>query len=381
MRAHHQPRGASCPSRARASRRLRQPAARLCATLGAILAALARIAVAGAAEVGATGALDVTATGFAAFEAYGGDVDDQRLDPELGNGPDFVTDTELHVLARARDEHTGLDYGAQIEFEADTDIEENTGKAWLFVRGRLGELRLGAEDGAVKESALGADTIAAGTGGIDGNIVDALAVGVVSPTDTEVATKVRYYTPSVAGFQLGVSYTPRAALDVGSGSEEDEAQDWFEAALAYEGELDPIDLQASIVGAVGRVTAGEAATASGRLAAVYAGAVLGIDPVELAGGIGTERVGGRDRTYANLGVAGELDAFSVSLTGGRVLDTSGHDGIGRPWNIALSASLPLVPGLELQGDLARFDNDVDRDAEGVGGGRGWVWVTRLELTF
>ena len=44
-----------------------------------------------------------------------------------------------HVLARARDEHTGLDYGAMIEFEADTDQVVDTDETWIFMRGGWGE--------------------------------------------------------------------------------------------------------------------------------------------------------------------------------------------------------------------------------------------------
>ena len=51
-------------------------------------------------------------------------------------------------------------------------------------------------------------------------------------------------------------------------------------------------------------------------------------------------------------------------------------------NLVLSADLDLVPGLMLAGDLAYFDNDLDRAAKDVtGGDRGWVWVAKLEVAF
>src|SRR5918993_4165165 len=130
----------------------------------------------GAAEVGAGGPLELTITGSADFLASGGELAQQREDPELSDGLDFSTDTEVHILARARDEELGLDYGATLEFEADADDEGSTDETWLFVRGGWGELRLGDVDGPVDASSLGAFTVAAGTGGIDGDIVDALAV-------------------------------------------------------------------------------------------------------------------------------------------------------------------------------------------------------------
>ena len=87
-----------------------------------------------AAEVTPGGALDLTITGFARFEAFGGEQDDLQLDDTLSRGLDFRNDTEVHVLARAKDEETGLEYGATIEFEADTNSTTNTDETWIFLR-------------------------------------------------------------------------------------------------------------------------------------------------------------------------------------------------------------------------------------------------------
>ena len=56
-----------------------------------------------------------------------------------------------------------------IEFEADTNKTFNTDETWIFLRGGWGEIRLGDEDGVVDNSVVGGQTIAAGTGGIDGS--------------------------------------------------------------------------------------------------------------------------------------------------------------------------------------------------------------------
>ena len=45
----------------------------------------------------------------------------------------------------------------------------NTDETWIFLRGGWGELRMGDEDGVVDNSVVGGQTIAAGTGGIDGS--------------------------------------------------------------------------------------------------------------------------------------------------------------------------------------------------------------------
>ena len=139
------------------------------AMVGAGLLAAAAPAPVQAAEVKPGGALDLTLTGFLRFEAFGGEQDDRALDDTLSRGLDFRNDTEVHVLARGKSEETGIEYGATVEFEADTNQSLNTDETWLFLRGGWGEVRMGDEDGAADNSTVGAQTIAAGTGGIDGS--------------------------------------------------------------------------------------------------------------------------------------------------------------------------------------------------------------------
>ena len=130
--------------------------------------------------------------------------------PTRRRGLDFRNDSEVHVLARAKSEETGLEYGATVEFEADTNQTLNTDETWVFLRGGWGELRMGDEDGVVDNSIIGGQTIAAGTGGIDGSsfVIAGIAGEGVFPTETDDSTKIRYYTPSFGGFSLGISFTP-----------------------------------------------------------------------------------------------------------------------------------------------------------------------------
>ena len=93
----------------------------------------ATVVPASAAEVLPGGALDLTITGFARFEAFGGQQDDRALDETLSRSLDFRNDTEVHVLARAKSEETGMEYGGTIEFEADTNNTNNTDETWVFL--------------------------------------------------------------------------------------------------------------------------------------------------------------------------------------------------------------------------------------------------------
>jgi outer membrane protein OmpU len=323
-------------------------------------------------------ALDITLSGFLAFQAHGGALDN-LYEERLSTGLDFSNDTEVHVILRGRDDATGLDYGGTIELEADTDATENAGETWIFVRGALGELRFGDEDGPVDASAIGGYTIAAGTGGIDGEVIDALTVDAVLPSNSGEATKIRYYTPSFAGVQLGLSYTPNVDEAGDSLATDDVAAgDWVEAALVYEGLIARHEIQASVVGSVGQAKE----DGGQRIWTWYAGAAGELPLVEAGLGFGMEDVAGREKRYANAGIGRELGRVYASLTYGRVLATSGQEGVGEPWNLVLSADLELMPGLVLAGDVAWFDNDLDRGfAEETGGDDGVAWVTRLELAF
>ncbi len=78
----------------------------------------------GTPEVRAGGKLDVTVTGFAGFLWAVGDVKEKFGGQESSS--DFRNETEVHIVARGRDDNTGLEYGATIEFEADTNRTDNT---------------------------------------------------------------------------------------------------------------------------------------------------------------------------------------------------------------------------------------------------------------
>lgn len=340
-----------------------------------------------AAEMRTGGDIELTISGFAGFLAHGGDLDEQREEPTLSNELDFSTDTEVHVLLLAEDEETGLEYGGTIELEADTNSEANSEETWLFVSGPWGEVRLGDEDGAADESALGASTVAGGTGGIDGDVVDALAVDAISPSNTDVATKIRYYTPSFGGAQLGVSYTPNAD-DFGDSlaTNDLDIRDWVEGALTYEGEFDAFNVLASLVGSWGQVENPDNETFNGDgrggVWTYYAGTAVDVFGLSIGGGFGDESVGGLKKRYFNAGLGMELGLIYGSINHSRVLRTENYPGVGEPWNLVLSADTELLPGLVLAGDVAYFDNDLDSEAqEPLGGDSGWVWVTRLEVAF
>jgi outer membrane protein OmpU len=344
-----------------------------------------------AAQVLPGGALDVTISGFIGFRAHGGDFDRQLGDPTASTGLDFSNDTEVHVIVRGKQEALELDYGGTVEFKADTSRTDNTDETWVFLRSGFGELRFGDEDGAVDASSIGAYTIAAGTGGIEGD-VDALSISPVRPTNSDDATKIRYYTPSFGGFSVGVSYTPNGDIgaddtvtdftDVSGDTlapKDVELGDWVEGALVYEGDFAGLGLQASLVSSIADVK-DETALGGDDAWAWYAGAATDVFGFKVAGGFGDEEFGGLEKTYYNAGIGYGFGPANVSLNYGQVIDSEGYAG-DEPYNVVLSVDTALTSGLVLAGDVAYFNNDVDAGNQVVDSDHGWVYVTRLSVAF
>jgi predicted porin len=247
---------------------------------------------------------------------------------------------------------------------------------------------------------VGAQEVAAGTGGIDGDVVDEIAVGVVFLTNTDTATKIRYYTPSFGGFSVGVDYTP-TQQEVDSGdlngqffARKDglfamQAKNVFEGGLIYDAELaDDVDLLASVVGLYGSLTstgADEFADDEDEFGdrnwwGWQAGSTIDVYGFRFGGSFANEKVGELERTFYTLGLGwGDEDTFNTSVTYGQVIDSTGIP-YDKPFNLVFSADYALLPGLLLQGDVGVFDND-GTDPDYPGGDRGWQAVAALELAF
>lgn len=363
------------------------------ALVGAGLA-LATPAPVEAATISPGGALDITITGFIRSMAYGGDVDAARLDNQFSTGLNFRNDVEAHVVTRAKHDGTGIEYGGTIEFEADTNSTRNTDETWLFIRGGFGEFRMGDEDGVADNSKVGGFTVAAGTGGIDGTVVDTIAVNVVGPSNTDDNTKVRYYTPSFGGFYAGISYAPSAKQGDQFASKDANPQDFTEGALVYNGTFGGVDILASVVGGICRIENSD----NDDCHTIFGGAAITLWGFKIGGGYGTEKIGGgpggtavSDRDWWNAGIGASFGPVNVSVTYGQA-DVSNDvvingNTVSDPYNIVVSADIGLMPGLVLAGDVGFFNNDANYNpaADPTGNGdvddSGVQAVARLGLSF
>ena len=154
-------------------------------------------------------------------EAYMVVFDDHK-EGELGNEHNtdgFFNDAEVHFDGSTVLDN-GLEVGARIELEGEDD-DDQIDEAWVYFSGGFGEVRLGSQDDALAGACIlppggtanfsafspnqwGANvgTFASGFPALTSN---AACIGV---DDREDAQKIVYISPSFAGFQLSLSYTP-----------------------------------------------------------------------------------------------------------------------------------------------------------------------------
>lgn len=313
---------------------------------------------------------EVGVSGFTRFVASAGDLPSRFGDDSTANH-NFRMDNEVHVDFTQTDDETGLRYGGRIEFETEanavSDGDDHIDESWIFIEGDFGQFRFGDEDGAADNLKIFAGTLAAGTGGVDGAGEVASGVGQFFDNSGD-ATKVIYYTPEIAGFQFGVSYTGNTnALgdrepDGQSTQDDGEFQRLVETGIAYTNSFGAFDVQGSVVGGLG-----EAQTnTSDDLENYGAGLILGFAGFQIGGAYfrNNAAADADDANIWNAGIAYSLGNVNTSLT----YALEDFDDQGEPQNIVLSADTGILPGVALQGDVGYFyEFDTDRDSSGFTG--------------
>lgn len=296
----------------------------------------------------------------------------------------FNSDTHLYFDAKHTSD-AGLTYGFSVEVEtvdgnndngASTAIGSGDGleftKAYAFMESGLGRLEMGRPSGPTKNMKIGAETIARGNGGVDGDFADFIRTkALVNATGTAVhtlvpstiaapatggaefllhpdsyiecnkcgaryANKVAYYTPMFSGFQLGVAYI----LDTGStgkdtfssknfgssaetGRTRADFENVFDVALSYQNQFDMIGFAAAATGQFGKAEKTAAGTAETRqfedLRAYTLGAKVTYNNFSLAGG------------WADFSDSGHVKNLPATLAGSSVDDDQNYWNIGLSW--------------------------------------------------
>jgi outer membrane protein OmpU len=166
---------------------------------------------------------EVSLQGYTEFQVQGATNDALTGGDDRGFG--FFMDNEVHVLASGTADN-GVEYGSIVELEVGSGVGDDDAfvdEVMLFFSGAFGRVELGQEDGVEDVMHVDASNIAAGTGGIDGDLPNLPSVGGTAGyevTDTSDATKAQYFTPRVGGFQLGAGYTPNFSPAFPSGNKD-----------------------------------------------------------------------------------------------------------------------------------------------------------------
>ncbi len=343
---------------------------------------MAGVSPASAGTVTTASPFDLTIGGYGRFEAFGGAVGDRQYTSDKNSSWDFRTNYRLEINGRAQDESTGIEYGFQIRVNTNSNNGgTNTDEAWTWMRGSFGEVRFGEEDGITHNMALGAWSIAVGTGGLDGTLVDMESTTFVGNTGD--ATKIIYYSPTIAGFQAGVSYTPHTDSNGNdfAVTNVDSVQDLVEGGITYAGSFGAMDIKASVVGDVGR----KQQSGGGDTKGIQPGLVLSFGGFSIAGAYGWDETLGARHQFYNVGAATKLGPVALSINWGQVIDTNNEyqqnnpvglpDGSDKSNAVVLGAQIGLVPGVWLSGEASHFNLDQG------GSDDGWLYISRLQFTF
>lgn len=180
-------------------------------------------------------------------------------------------DTKVAVVARNVDIvasgtlDNGLVAGAALKVQLDND-EAATGtsnatfsEVYAFLEGGFGRVELGATDGAAFKMHYSSPWFVPGNGVDSPNIYNMNNGGASFSSSTstfsliaEDSNKISYFTPRLAGFQLGASFTPDAGVNdptangFGLSPTNSATEDVTEIALNYAGEFGGVSLGADV---------------------------------------------------------------------------------------------------------------------------------------
>ena len=320
------------------------------------------------------GGLEVILGGFTEFGGVAA-TDDTLDQQNRTHNYAFFMDNEIIVRVNGVTDG-GINYGSKVEIEAGSDFDTGPNnvsldEAGLFFSGNFGRVELGRDDGAEDLIFVGAEDAQAGTGGIDG---DTRNLGRVQFTDTGDDIKATYFTPRIAGFQLGFSWVPDGDdNENGLGSTAfiggDNRKNIGGGGVNWVGVLGPVDLTLSAVGIFAEVKGGNTAQSDADFKddqrAFAFGGLLGFGGLSLGVSYNSQKGPTEDSDFdlASVGLTYGFGPANVSV------------GFEQDWNddsdnaqiIVVSGDVGLLPGVTLKGDISYNTEDPNKhvDDDGV----------------
>ncbi|MEP4377826.1 MAG: porin [Alphaproteobacteria bacterium] len=304
-----------------------------------------------AGQVGSKDALSVTLGGEFRFQV--GFVD-QDVSATAGRGYQFkVDESEINIGAAATADN-GLKYGVNIELNAGAGDASAADEAWAFVDSdNWGRVEMGDQDDATDRIFVESDDVLVGRAGPDGDVADFIAFGTgggvaaTGNTSTGDATKLTYFTPRFAGFQLGGSLTPDSGETSGGPATADADNDGdfenvFGIGANYEGKFDDVSFVVSLTGEFGDSETAAGADTEGELETIAVGAT-----VNFAGfGLGAGYVDFAEAGQTAAAMAGGADSGSYYTIGGSY--TTGPWGVSLNWFESTKSNTTGISDTDIQ---------------------------------
>ena len=129
----------------------------------------------------------------------------------------LYSDAEIHFKGETTLDN-GVTVGVRVELEGEEDDNDQIDEAYTYFKGGFGELRIGSDDEALAANCVTPPGSTANFGAFSPNQVGAAYVQALGFTGSNTvctgvegdANKFVYFSPTFAGFQLALSYTPDA---------------------------------------------------------------------------------------------------------------------------------------------------------------------------
>lgn len=262
------------------------------------------------------------------------------VDNDTTAGPVDYDDTKVALVARNIDINAegtldnGLVAGAALKLQIGNDegLQVSSGdatfsEAYAYLEGGFGRLELGATDGAAFKMHYSSPWFVPGNGVDSPNIYNIQngAVSISSRTSTysllaEDDNKISYFTPRLAGFQLGASFTPDtanndpAANGFGVSTTNSSTEDVIELAGNYAGEIAGASVGVDLFYVTGEAAAAGADDPEER----GIGASVGFGGFTLGGAYTQVEnvVAGTQRTVTAASNGNETDTWTIGLAYG-----------------------------------------------------------------
>lgn len=209
---------------------------------------------------------------------------DQDVTNGFGRGYSFKGDEAEVKVSASNTADNGIRYGVDIELNANTDDGSAADEAFAFIESDAwGRVEMGDQDDAVDRMNVQAFHVMVGRAGYDGDIGDFVNFGTgraIASSDvdeTSDATKITYFSPRFAGFQVGASLTPDDGSNGLSATETDNDGDYenvIGAGINYKGDFDQVGIILSAVGEWGDSETASGAATEGDLETYAFGANL-----------------------------------------------------------------------------------------------------------